>query len=367
MVSINSHERELGTDIHNSFTMKKLKIGLIGAGMIAEQHASGLLKTGRVDIIWVARQNGALLQEFQDKFGIPKGTTNYQDLLNDPEVDAVVITTPPADHYQMFLEAMKAGKHVLLEKPMAISLEEVDRMVEVRQSYPHLKVLDCSCRHTHLQPKFGFVKNLIDTGVLGEIYFIHHNSVAMQKRPGIEYHPSAKWFLDKSQAGGGPIMDWGVYDLAFHLGLLSNQPELVKVTPFFIRQGLDKKDPGTAIYDVEEHFAARLVFDSGLEYYWERAAHANMMVPNESRIYGTKAGVKLSFCTWDSNKIELFGVDKDSKGEAFTQTFEVDVSAQVDGDELSKHFVEVLDGTAEPMMPLELAAKHLRILQKIYA
>lgn len=346
--------------------MKKFKIGLIGAGMIAEQHASGLLKTGRVEITWVARQNRAKLQGFQDKYGIARGTTAYEDILNDPEVDAVVITTPPADHCQMFAQAMKAGKHVLLEKPMAINLDEVDQMLKVRQSYPHLKVLDCSCRHTRLQPKFAFVKDWIDSGVLGEIYFIHHQSVGMQGRPGIEYHPSAKWFLDKAQAGGGPIMDWGVYDLSFHLGLLSDKPELAKVTPFFIRQGLDKKDPGTAVYDVEEHFAARLVFDSGLEYYWERAAHANMTATNETRIYGTKAGVKLSFCTWDSNKIELFGVDNEGKGAAYTQVFEVDVSAQNDGDELSKHFVEVLEGRAEPLMPLELAAKHLRILQSIY-
>ena len=347
--------------------MKKHKIGLIGAGMIAEQHASGLLKTGRVDISWVARRNGALLKSFQDKFGIARGTVSYQDILNDPEVDAVVITAPPADHYQMFLDAMKAGKHVLLEKPMAINLGEVDRMLELRQDFPQLKVLECSCRHTRLQPKFGFVKNLIDTGVLGEVYYIHHQSVAMQSRPGIEFHPSAKWFLDKSQAGGGPIMDWGVYDLSFHLGLLSDKPELVNVMPFFIRGKLDEKDPETSVYDVEEHFAAKLQFDSGLEYYWERAAHANMMAPNETRIYGTKAGVKLSFCTWDSNKIELFAVGNEGTGKAFTQSFEVDVSAQDDGDELSKHFIEVLDGTAEPQMPLELAAKHLRILLEIYA
>jgi hypothetical protein len=91
-----------------------------------------------------------------------------------------------------------------------------------------------------------------------------------------------------------------------------------------------------------------------------------MKAPNETRIYGTKGGVKLSFCTWDSNIIELFGVGNDGKGEAFTQSFEVDVSEQDDGDELTKHFVEVLDGIAEPLMPLELAAKHLRILRKMY-
>lgn len=345
--------------------MKKYQIGIIGAGMIAEKHASGLLKTGRVDLKWVARNNADLLPSFQNKYGISRGTTDYHDILNDTLVDAVVITSPPVLHCQMFLEALAAGKYVLLEKPMAISRDELVKMVNAQKKYPHLKVLECSCRHSRLQPKYKFVKELIHSGKLGSVYYIHHNSVAMQSRPGIEYHPSAKWFLDKSQAGGGPLMDWGVYDLSFHLGLLDDSAQLKSVTPFFIKDKLDNKDPGSEIYDVEEHFAARLLFDNGLNYYWERAAHANMEAVNETRIYGTKGGVRLSFCTWNSNVIEIFGVDDDGKGQSYRRTVEIDVSQQNDDDELSKHFVEVLDGTVEPAMSLELAARHLDIILKV--
>jgi predicted dehydrogenase len=350
-----------------SFIMQKYKIGLIGAGMIAEKHALGLQKTGRVEITRVARKNETLLKDFQNKYDIPHGSTNYQDLLNDPEIEAVVIASPPDQHSRMLLDALAAGKHVLLEKPMAISAEDVDQIVKAHRRHPELKVLECSCRHARLQPKYRFVKELIDSGILGEIYYIHHNSVAMQSRPGIEYHPSAKWFLDRSKSGGGPIMDWGVYDLSFHLGVMSDRPELTAVNPLFLRSHLDQKDPGTPIYDVEEHFAALLQFNSGLKFYWERAAHANMKATNETRIYGTKGGIKLSYCTWDSNIIEVFGVANDGKGNATTETYEIDVSSQDDDNELSKHFIDVLDGKAEPLMSLELAAKHLKILLKMQA
>lgn len=344
----------------------KYKIGIIGAGMIAEKHADSFLKTGRAVVEWVARQDKSRLADFQQKFGVPNGTTDYREMLADPSVDAVVITAPPAMHFGMFKDVMASGKHLLIEKPLGITPDEINAMVEFRQQYPEIKVCDCSCRHSRLQPKYKVVKDIIRSGRLGQIYYIHHNSVAMQSRPGIEYHPDAKWFINKAIAGGGPLIDWGVYDLSFHLGLLDDEPRLEMLSRFFIQGHLDQKDPGSSVYDVEEHFAVKMDFDTGLTYYWERAAHANMEAANETRIYGTKGGIKLSYCTWDSNVVELFSVDQDGKGNPVSERLEVDVTHQVDEFELARHFIEVLDGTAEPAMPLELAAKHLDIIMKIY-
>ena len=342
------------------------KIGIIGAGMIAEKHADSFLKTGRAVVEWVARQDQSRLAAFQQKYGVPHGTTDYREMLADPSMDAVVITAPPAMHFEMFKAVMASGKHLLIEKPLGITPEEISAMVKLRQQHPEIKVCDCSCRHSRLQPKYKVVKDIIRSGRLGDIYYIHHNSVAMQSRPGIEYHPDAKWFINKAIAGGGPLIDWGVYDLSFHLGLLDDQPRLKNLSKFFIQDHLDQKDPGTNIYNVEEHFAVKMNFDTGLTYYWERAAHANMEAPNETRIYGTKGGVKLSYCTWDSNVVEIFSVDQDGKGVPVREQLEVDVSHQVDEYELARHFIEVLDGSAEPAMPLDLAAKHLDIIQRIY-
>ncbi|HKM93845.1 MAG TPA: Gfo/Idh/MocA family oxidoreductase [Prolixibacteraceae bacterium] len=345
---------------------KKIVFGIIGAGMIAEKHIEGLQKTGKVNIKWVARNDTSKLDEFQKKYNIPNGTGNYTDIINDPEVEAVVITSPPQLHFQMFVDCVNARKHILLEKPAAIKREHIEEMLRLTDAHPELIISDCSARHARLQPKYNVVKEIIDSGKLGDIYFIHHNAVARQSRPGIEYHPSAKWFLNKEIAGGGVLFDWGVYDLSFHLGLLSDLPQVIETELLFKRNGLDCKDPGTDIFDVEEHFAASLKFTGGLNYYWERAANANMEAANETRIYGTKGGIKLSFCSWESPLITFFDVENDGKGAANKQVIEVDMKGHDDNDALSAHFVNVLLGNEELQMPLHLAYKHLDIIYKLY-
>lgn len=343
-----------------------INFGIIGAGMIAEKHIAGLQKTGKVNISWVARKNEAGLKAIQEKYGIPRGTVNYQEVLDDKTVEAVVLCTPPAMHYEMFKAAVKAGKHVLLEKPAAIHAHELNDMIELSLSHPELLISDCSARHARLQPKFTKVKELIDSGALGEIYFIHHNAVARQSRPGIEYHPSAKWFLNRSIAGGGVLFDWGVYDLSFHMGLLNDEPEVTSSKLLFMKNGLDKKDPETDVFDVEEHFAAQLELSNGVKYYWERATNANMEAKNETRIYGTRGGIKLSFCSWESPDIEFFDVSENGEGKAQKQTFTIDMEGHDDNDALSQHFVNVLSGKESLQMSLELARKHLRIIQELY-
>jgi len=344
----------------------KFVFGIIGAGMIAEKHILGLQKTGFANIRWVARNNASLLKEFQKQHNIPLGTTNYKEILNDPEVDSVVITSPPQFHYQMFMDAVSAGKHILLEKPAAIKRQHIEEMEKVAEAHPELIISDCSSRHARLQPKFRKVKEIIDSGKLGEIYFIHHNAVARQSRPGIEYHPTAKWFLNKEIAGGGVLFDWGVYDLSFHLGLLNDKPELERFDLLFMKSGLDNIDPGTDVFDVEEHFVVSMNFSGGLKYYWERATNANVEAENETRIYGTKGGIKLSFCSWEKPDIEFFDIENDGKGKARKEIIKVDMSLQEDNDELAKHFVNVLFGIEKVAMPLSLAAKHLDIIYRIY-
>jgi predicted dehydrogenase len=344
-----------------------IRLGLIGAGMIAENHAETFTQTGEAEVIWVSATREESVRIFKDRYQVPKGTLHYGDILADPDVDAVVIASPPYTHPGIFIESLKAGKHVLLEKPAAIDRAGLASMMEERARHPELMVCDCSCRHARLQSIFRKVREIIDSGTLGEVYAIHHNAVFRRNRPGIEYHPSAKWFLNKKLAGGGPVFDWGVYDLSFHLGLLDDSPKLLAVDSAFTRNGLDRVDPGTDVFDIEEHFAAAMRFTGGLSYYWERASNANMDVPNETRIVGTRGGLKCHSCTWDQPTIELFDVEDEGKGKIRKTLIDVDLTKhRSDGFELARHFVNVVLGREEPAMPLELAAKHLEILFAVY-
>ncbi len=102
--------------------------------------------------------------------------------------------------------------------------------------------------------------------------------------------------------------------------------------------------------DVEQHGAAWMEFDTGLTYYYERGAGAHSETPNETRLYGTKGGLRFQFPTWDSKELEFFYLeDNEPKKETFT----IDMSDAVEDTlALTRHFLDCLDGTAEPLMPV---------------
>lgn len=346
--------------------MAKLNIGIIGAGMIAEKHIRSLRTLKEARISWLADLDTKRLKSVLKKYSIPNGTNDYHKMLEDKRVKAIYICTPPVTHFHIFSECLYAGKHILLEKPASINENELESMVRLAEKHPEQKVLSASCRHARLQPKFAWVKKKIQSGILGYVYYIHHNAVARQSRPGIEYHPSAKWFLDKSLSGGGPVLDWGVYDLSFHLGILSDEHDLISVKSFN-KTGLDRKHPGTEIYDVEEHAVSLLEFDKGLRFYWERGTHANVDVPDETRIYGTEGGLKLAYPSWDSNEVAYYHTGRDGHGKAKVKKFKVNMKKHVNDDfALNRHFLDVVLKGTKPAMPLSLEAKHLRMLFKIY-
>jgi predicted dehydrogenase len=339
----------------------KLNIAVIGAGMIGDVHINAVKADGRGEITWIAARTAETLDRKISMHAIPHGTLDYREVLRDPAVDAVIIATPPHTHREMALAALEAGKHVLLEKPMCVSPGEANEILGAVQMHPDLTVLECSCRHARLQPKFRMVKRMIGEGMLGEVYHIHHNH--LMRGTFIEYNPAGTWALEREKAGGGPFMDWGVYDLSFHLGLLDDRPELISLEAF-TRGGLKVfKDPRLR-QDVEEHGAAYMEFDSGLTYYYERGSGAHCEVANETRICGTKGSLRFGFCTWDPPGVDFFSVD--AAGNEKKETLTVDMASHAgDNEELTKHFLDCVLQGVTPVMPVALAAKHLGILFRI--
>ncbi len=340
--------------------MKKYKLGIIGAGMYGKVLMRCFRQDPRAEIIWVNSASDATTKAATKEFEVEKWTLDYREVLADPDVDAAVIATPPYLHAEQLVAALSAGKHVLLEKPMAESCESVKRIVSAVEQAPGQIVLDASCRHTRLTRKFQFIKSIIDSGKLGTIYHIHHNH--LQRGTFIEYNPNGAWAMDKKLAGGGPFIDWGVYDLSFHLGLLDDVPQLTSLRSFS-RNDLRDMSKLVSYSDVEQHGAAWLEFDTGLTYYYERGAGVHSETPNETRLYGTKGGLRFQFPSWDSNEVEFFYTEN---GEPHKEILTVDTSdAPDDSLALTKHFLDCLDGRAEPLMPIQRAAKHMEILFKI--
>lgn len=340
--------------------MKQYNLGIIGAGMYGKILMKYFRQDGRANILWVNSASEASTQTAAQEFGVKNWSTDYRDVLNDPAVDAVVIATPPYLHAEQLEAALAAKKHVLLEKPIAESRESLQRILKAVDAAPGLKVLEASCRHTRLTRKFQFIKSMIAAGKLGEVYHIHHNSLG--RTTFIEYNPKGAWAMNKSLAGGGPFADRGVYDLSFHLGLLNDAPQLRSMHRF-ARNDLRDMSKLVGFSDVEQHGAAWMEFDTGLTYYYENGAGVNNEAQNETRLYGTRGGLRFQHYSWDSNEVDFFYVED---GEPRQETFTIDMSQEPDDSQaIATHFLDYLDGTAEPLMSVQLAAKHMEILFRI--
>jgi predicted dehydrogenase len=339
---------------------RKLYIGVIGAGMIGDVHIDCIHKDGRAEVTWIASRKEKTLRLKREKFGIPNSTTDYRECLNDPSLDAVVIASPPYTHLRMIKDALRKGKHILLEKPMVVNRSELGALQDAVAQNPDPIILECSCRHARLQPKYRFIKQMIDSGELGEVYHIHHQRLTRQTF--IEYNPAGAWAHQKILAGGGPFMDWGVYDLSFHLGLLDDKPQIRSVQAF-TRNHLKPFQDSSFVSDIEEHGAAWMVYDTGLTYYYERGSGVQFEAPNRTRIHGTKGSLHFGFCSWDPAELTYFYSHNGQEKQTI-----LNVPMSVDHDDnlaLIQHFLDVLIKGVAPQMTVDLASKHLDILFRI--
>lgn len=337
--------------------MNRYNLGIIGAGMYGKVLMRCFRQDDRARILWVNSASETTTEAAAEEFGVDQWTLDYREVLADPTVDAVVIATPPYLHAEQLAAALDAGKQILLEKPMAESLRSVKEMVRAVKGAPDRIVLEASCRHTRLTRKFEFIKSIIESGRLGEIYHIHHNHLG--RGTFVEWNPSGAWAMNKMLAGGGPFIDKGVYDLSFHMGLLDDVPQL-KSLKSFIRSDLRDVTNLVEFSDVEQHGAAWLEFDPGLTYYYECGAGVHAETPNETRIYGTKGGLRFQFPAWDSNEVEFFYSEN---GEPRKEILTVDMSGAPNDDlALTTHFLDCLDGKSKPLMTVQRAAKHMEVL-----
>src|SRR5829696_5873552 len=134
--------------------MKKYNLGIIGAGMYGKVLMRCFQQDERSNILWVNSASEATTKSAAEEFDVGKWTLDYREILADLAVDAVVIATPPYLHAEQLTAALSAGKHVLIEKPLAESRESVKRILDAVEQTSDLIVLEASCRHTRLTRKF---------------------------------------------------------------------------------------------------------------------------------------------------------------------------------------------------------------------
>jgi len=150
--------------------MDKVRVGVIGLGWFGEMHVETYQGVYNAEVTAVCTRRPDRLAEVAQKYGISKTYTDYHDLLADPDVDAISICTHARDHLQPMLDAMASGKHVLLEKPMSVVLEECDKILEAANSCKQNLMVGHICR---FENDYAVARDEILAGRIGDIVSIY--------------------------------------------------------------------------------------------------------------------------------------------------------------------------------------------------
>lgn len=276
--------------------MSEIRFGFIGAGQISHISAASVQKHEQGRIVAAQDLNAERLQDLRDAFAIPRGYATADELLADPEIDAVYIAVPNKFHAPLAKQALKAGKHVILDKPFAFSLAEAQEVADAAKQAERVFFLGMNQRLVSDHQK---VRTLAKEGALGEIY---HAKAWWFRRSGIP--KLGTWFCDHRLAGGGSLYDIGVHLLDLCLYVMGNfKPVAVSGATYtkFGNRGLGEggwgiSERGDSVFDVDDFASAMIKFENGasvsLDVSW--ACHAAEDDRMNVQLYGTDAGATLN-------------------------------------------------------------------------
>ena len=328
-----------------------LKIGMIGVGKICQGvHLPAYDKIDDVEIVAICDINEQRRQEVGKKYPNAKLYSDYKEMIECEELDAVDICTPNNIHSEAAVFALNHGLHVMCEKPDAVSVSEAEKMKDAAEkSGKTLMVM----RNNRYRPSTKFLKQYIAEGKMGEIYAGRCGWIRRRGIPGW-----GGWFTDKEQAGGGPLIDLGVHIIDLSMYLMGNaKPVTVSGCTYL-------KFPHTAYskMDVEDLAMGFIRFDNGaclqIEFSWASNISGDQMFVE---LRGTKAGSRMS------------GIDR--KFEIFTEECGVNTNIYPAVDDYQgmqhheaniRHFIDVINGKAEPDFTPEQGLNMVKILEALY-
>jgi predicted dehydrogenase len=191
-----------------------IRWGVIGCGDVVRKRVAGaILGHPQSRLVAACRRDQARLHDFCRAFGVERGYSRDADLLNDPDIDAVYLATPVRLHLPQALAAARAGKHVLVEKPMALSVAECDRMIEAcRAGGVRLGV----AYYRRFYPAVARIKEVLAAGEVGRPLSV---AAVASSRFGIGPQDEASWRVVLAEGGGGALMDIGSHRVDLFLDL----------------------------------------------------------------------------------------------------------------------------------------------------
>lgn len=274
---------------------KTLKIGIIGCGTIGSVHADAYKHVKGAELVALCDILPDRLAEKAKRHNVAKTYVNYHDLLADPEIDAVSICVPNDMHAPIAIDAFKAGKNVMLEKPMTLSADWGRKILAARDASGKVMQMGMVWRQT---PEADVVKEAIEDGRLGEVYQIRVKLIRRRGIPGL-----GGWFTTKARSGGGGLIDIAVHflDLVMYVTGYWNPTRVsAKVYTKFgspikdyhyvnMWAGPAKED---GVFDVDDYAAGFVRFGKKATLSFEVAWACNAQDESYVEFLGDKGGVK---------------------------------------------------------------------------
>jgi len=185
--------------------MEKVRIGIIGCGTVASYgHIPAACSTAECDLVAISDINEARLQELKDKHGIAETYTDYRKMLERPDIEAVGVAVPVGSHPPVVMDALKAGKHVFCEKPIAQTVQQGEEMVKCAEEAGKLLAIDFEKRNTE---PFPTIKRLLEEGKIGKLKVIR----CIANWQGGRWAGEDRYRMLITE-GLGPIVDCGIHD-----------------------------------------------------------------------------------------------------------------------------------------------------------
>ena len=333
---------------------KNIKVGIIGAGGISRLHVEGYQKCPNVQVVATCDIDPGRARAQAERFDIPNWFDSAAKLLRMKEIDAVSICTPNFDHRRSALKALRAGKHVLCEKPMALNAREAQHMIDAaRKARRKLQIgLD-----KRFGPDVQFARKLIQQGRIGRPYFARSQSI---RRRGV---PSWGVFGQKKLQGGGPLIDIGVHSIDFTWYLMGCPRPVAVSGKTYETIGAMPGRTGQfgpwdyKTYDVEDFAVAMVRFDNAATMLVESAFCTNLDKDVFGcHVVGDKGGVGINPL---SVQIELGGHLMDCTPNHIPRinTYHAEVAA----------FIHAVAGNKPVLVPATEAIWTTKIIDAIYA
>ena len=217
--------------------MKRIRCGVIGLGWFGEHHVDTLQQLPQAEVTAVCTRRRDRLDQIAEKYHIAKSYTDYQELLADEEIDMVTVVTHVGDHLQPTLAAIRAGKHVFLEKPMADSATACDEILATLETSDKAFMVGHVCR---FDTTYALAKEEIEAGKLGKI-------LSMHARRNL-----AKWITESHLPKVSALFGDGIHDLDLMLWYSDSRPISVYAQTTNTRPQLGNDDLGWAMFRFED-------------------------------------------------------------------------------------------------------------------